>query len=91
MVSGFNALMDSTEEMREGFAILEVNADAAGVSMDAVRDGMSEFSIVTEDTNSKVEAMSNLLAGGFTDNNMATIVERLNDAVLNFWDVWGLM
>ena len=46
--------MDSTEEMREGFAILEVNADAAGVSMDAVRDGMSEFSIVTEDTNSKL-------------------------------------
>lgn len=84
LVSGFNALMDSTEEMREGFAILEVNADAAGVSMDAVRDGMSEFSIVTEDTNSKVEAMSNLLAGGFTDNNMATIVERLNDAVLKF-------
>lgn len=79
-------LFESTEEMREGFATLQVNADAMSVSMVTVNEGMKEFSLVSEDFNANVEAMSNLLAAGFTDSNMATIVERLSDAVIKFPD-----
>lgn len=86
LVAGINTLMESTEEMREGFATLQVNADAMGVSMETVRTGMEEFNVVSEDFNANTEAMSNLLAAGFTDNNMAAIVERLSDAVIKFPD-----
>lgn len=90
LVAGINTLMESTEEMREGFATLQVNADAMGVSMETVRTGMEEFNVVSEDFNANTEAMSNLLAAGFTDNNMAAIVERLSDAVIKFPDTLKL-
>lgn len=86
LTAAINSLFEHTEEMREGFAILEVNAEAAGVSMETVRTGMEEFNVVSEDFNANTEAMSNLLAAGFTDNNMAAIVERLSDAVIKFPD-----
>lgn len=56
------------------------------VSLETVRTGMEEFNVVSEDFNANTEAMSNLLAAGFTDNNMAAIVERLSDAVIKFPD-----
>ncbi len=86
LTAAVNTLFENTEEMREGFATLQVNADAMGVSMETVRTGMEEFNVVSEDFNANTEAMSNLLAAGFTDNNMAAIVERLSDAVIKFPD-----
>lgn len=86
LASAVDSLFESTEEMREGFAILEVNAEAAGVSIETVRTGMEEFNVVSEDFNANTEAMSNLLAAGFEDSNMAEIVERLSDAVIKFPD-----
>lgn len=86
LTAAVNTLFEHTEEMREGFATLQVNADAMGVSMETVRTGMEEFNVVSEDFNANTEAMSNLLAAGFTDNNMAAIVERLSDAVIKFPD-----
>ena len=86
LTAAVNTLFEHTKEMREGFATLQVNADAMGVSMETVRTGMEEFNVVSEDFNANTEAMSNLLAAGFTDNNMAAIVERLSDAVIKFPD-----
>lgn len=90
LTAAVNTLFEHTEEMREGFATLQVNADAMGVSMETVRTGMEEFNVVSEDFNANTEAMSNLLAAGFTDNNMAAIVERLSDAVIKFPDTLKL-
>lgn len=81
-----NQLFEHTEEMREGFAILQVNADKMGVSMETVRTGMEKFNVVSQDFNANTEAMANLLAAGFDDSNMAKIVERLSDAVIKFPD-----
>lgn len=84
--AAMDKLFERTEEMREGFATLEVNADSMGVSMDTVNSGMEEFNLISEDFNANTEAMSNLLAAGFEDSNMAEIVERLSDAVIKFPD-----
>ena len=84
LTAAVNTLFEHTEEMREGFATLQVNADAMGVSMETVRTGMEEFNVVSQDFNANTEAMANLLAAGFEDSNMAAIVERLSDAVLKF-------
>lgn len=86
LASAINSLFEKTEEMREGFATLQVNAENMGVSMETVRTGMEEFNVVSEDFNANTEAMSNLLAAGFEDSNMAEIVERLSDAVIKFPD-----
>lgn len=90
LASAINSLFEKTEEMREGFAMLQVNADSMGVSMNTVRAGMEEFNVVSDDFNANTEAMSNLLAAGFEDNNMAEIVERLSDAVIKFPDTLKL-
>lgn len=84
--AAIDSLFEKTEEMREGFSTLQVNADAMGVSMETVRAGMEEFVVISEDFNANTEAMANLLAAGFEDSNMAAIVERLSDAVLKFPD-----
>ena len=86
LTSAINSLFEKTEEMREGFARLQVNAESMGVSIETVRSGMEEFNVVSDDFNANTEAMSNLLAAGFEDNNMAEIVERLSDAVIKFPD-----
>lgn len=90
LTSAVNSLFEKTEEMREDFARLQVNAESMGVSMDTVRAGMEEFNVVSDDFNANTEAMSNLLAAGFEDNNMAEIVERLSDAVIKFPDTLKL-
>ena len=86
LTSAINSLFEKTEEMREGFARLQVNSESMGVSIETVRSGMEEFNVVSDDFNANTEAMSNLLAAGFEDNNMAEIVERLSDAVIKFPD-----
>ena len=86
LTSAVDSLFEKTEEMREGFARLQVNAESMGVSIETVRSGMEEFNVVSDDFNANTEAMSNLLAAGFEDNNMAEIVERLSDAVIKFPD-----
>lgn len=90
LTSAVDSLFEKTEEMREGFARLQINAESMGVSMDTARAGMEEFNVVSDDFNANTEAMSNLLAAGFEDNNMAEIVERLSDAVIKFPDTLKL-
>lgn len=85
ITSGF-ALVEFTEETRQGMAQLELNATNAGVGIDTTTDAMERLNFITGETDSNVEAISNLLQAGFDDSNMATVVEQLAGAVLSFPD-----
>ena len=84
--TSFLALAESTREYREDLAKLNNNAKTAGVAQEAVTKALRDLNAITGETDSNVEALSNLLMANFTESNMANAVETLSDAVLKFPD-----
>jgi len=80
------ATVPATEELRTELSMLDNNAKEAGVGIDAARDSMKTFNVISGETDSSVEAMSNLLQAGFTESNLEKAVEGLSGAYLRFPD-----
>lgn len=66
--------------------MLEANAANAGVGLDTVGTAMKELNFITGETDSNVEALSNLLAAGFDEATLPQVVESLAGAVIKFPD-----
>ena len=79
-------LLDKTRELRTEMSFLEQNARTAGVSMETTTEAMRNLNAITGETDSNVEAVSNLLAAGFDDNSLQEAVEALSGAVIQFPD-----
>lgn len=84
--TSFLALAESTREYRTDLAKLNTNAQTAGVAQETVTKALRDLNAITGETDSNVEALSNLLMANFTESNMANAVETLSDAVLKFPD-----
>lgn len=80
------ATIPATEEFRETMGKLAVNVNAAGTSMDKANENFKKFFAITNEADSSVEALSNLLQTGFDDNQMAAAVDALAGAVVRFPD-----
>lgn len=85
-VSAIGDLLDKTQEYRKDMSFLNQNAIDAGVSLDITSTAMRNLNAITGETDSNVEAISNLLAAGFTDNNLLEAVDALSGAVIKFPD-----
>lgn len=79
-------LLDKTRELRTEMSFLEQNARTAGVSLETTSEAMRSLNAITGETDSNVEAVSNLLAAGFDDNSLQEAVEALSGAVISFPD-----
>ena len=79
-------LLDKTRELRTEMSFLEQNARTAGVSLETTSEAMRNLNAITGETDSNVEAVSNLLAAGFDDNSLLEAVEALSGAVIQFPD-----
>lgn len=86
LVAGFGLVVEGTREFREELAKLENNALLAGAALESTQGAMRELSAYSEDTGANVEAVSNLLAAGFADEELTDVVEQLSGAVLKFPD-----
>ena len=86
LTAGFALLTKGTEELRGDLSKLENNANLAGVSIGLLHDRMAFLNAVTGETDSNIEALSNLLQAGYRDNDIARVVEQLSGAVLRFPD-----
>lgn len=80
------ATVPATEELRSDLSKLDNNAKNAGVGVDAARAAFEKFAVVSDETDSSVEAVSNLLQGGFTESNLQKALENLAGAYLAFPD-----
>lgn len=80
------ATVPKTEELRSDLSKLDNNARIAGVGVDAAREAFELFAVATDETDSSVEAVSNLLQAGFTESNLQKAVEGLTGAYLAFPD-----
>lgn len=80
------ATVPATEELRSDLSKLDNNAQMAGVGIDSAREAFKNFAVVSDETDSSVEAVSNLLQAGFTESNLQKAVENLSAAYLAFPD-----
>ena len=80
------ATVPATEELRISLATLETNATRAGVGMDAAQQAFQRLNTVSGETDSSLEAVSNLLQAGFTESNLQRAVEGLANAAITFPD-----
>lgn len=78
------ATVPATEEFRTDLSKLDNNARTAGVGVDAAREAFKAFTVATDETDSSVESVSNLLQAGFTESNLQKAVEGLTGAYLAF-------
>ena len=80
------ATVPATEELWRDLSFLEKNAKKAGISMGATEKAFKTFNTVSGETDSSVEAVSNLLQAGFTESNLQKAVEGVAGAVTDFPD-----
>lgn len=80
------ATVPATEEFRADLSLLDNNARQAGVGIDAVRKAFMDFNTISGETDSSIEAVSNLLQAGFTESNLQIAVEGLANAAATFPD-----
>lgn len=80
------ATVPVTEELRNALATLETNAQRAGVGLGSAQTALRDFTVVSDELDSSLEATSNLLQAGFTESNLQKAVENLSGAYLQFPD-----
>lgn len=80
------ATVESTQDLRMDLGKLNTNAERAGVSLGTTEAAMKSLSAVSNEADSNVEAISNILAAGIGDNQMQKAIENLSGAVIKFPD-----
>ncbi len=80
------ATVPATEELRSDLSKLGTNAQNAGIGLNATKDALTQFNRVSGETDSSVEALSNLLMAGATESNLQRAVENLAGAAIAFPD-----
>lgn len=80
------ATVPATEELRSDLSKLDQNARESSIGIDTAREAFKAFNVVSDETDSSVEATSNLLQAGFTESNLQKAVEGLSGAYLRFPD-----
>lgn len=86
IVGGLTAAAKGSEEFRADLAKLVTNAENAGMGAKDMTDALVILSAVSDETDSNVEALSNLLATGFSQNGMMEAMDALSGAVIKFPD-----
>lgn len=82
--AAIGGLVAGTEDMRKQMAILETNATQAGLSFETMQEGLVSLAAVSDDTEANVEALSNMIATGFSEKGMLEALEALNGAAIKF-------
>lgn len=80
------ATVPATKELRADLSKLDANAKENAVSVEAAREAYRKLAVQSGETDSAVEATSNLLQAGFTESNLQKAVEGLAGAAQRFPD-----
>lgn len=86
LLGGLALATKGTEEYRQNLARLETNAEQAGYSNEMISDALVRLSGVSDEADSNVEALSNLLATGFDETGLIQTMDALSGAVVKFPD-----
>lgn len=86
LAAGAAATVPATQELRRDLSFLEQNAKEAGIGLNSTEQAFKTFNAVSGETDSSVEAVSNLLQAGFTESNLQIAVEGVSGAMSRFPD-----
>lgn len=85
-VAGLVSMTNETREFRQDLSKLERNAKDANVSFELMEHELGHLTAITGETDSSIEGLSNLMAAGFSDNQMESAINGLSGAVVKFPD-----
>ena len=80
------ASVEATEEFRTDLSKLENAARDSGVSAETARQVWKDFAVATDEVDSSVEAVANLLKAGIEENKLQEAMEGITGAYLQFPD-----
>ena len=86
ITAGLGALVKGTEEFRTEMGMLETNTEKAGANLTQTKQIMKDLTVITGETDSALEGVSNLLASGLQGDKLADAVDDLKGAVISFPD-----
>ncbi|MBQ8298666.1 MAG: hypothetical protein IJX99_02180 [Clostridia bacterium] len=85
-VTGIIALEQSTREYRSDLSKLETNTNQAGLNFGKMQDNLTSLVAITDETDSSIEALSNLMQTGFDDAGIEKTLDSLSGAIIAFPD-----
>lgn len=86
VVSSITSLIESSMELSADMSRFEQNISNSTNSLGAMENHLRDVTALTGETDSSIEALSNLMAIGFDDSEMQQAVEGLSGAVVKFPD-----
>lgn len=86
LTAAFALLTKGTQELRMDMSKLEANINSAGLSIEETSKQFTYLSAITGETDSSIEALSNLLNSGLTQTQMQQAVDNLSGAIVKFPD-----
>ena len=88
-VAGATALVAaeaSTREYRTDLSKLETNANQTGMSFQNMKGHLQSLVAITDETDSSIEALSNLMQTGMSESAMEDVLNGLSGAIISFPD-----
>lgn len=80
------ANVETSREWNSDMTKLKTNAETSGNNFDFIKSKMQDLVAITGESDSSIEALSNLMAIGFSDEQMTPAINALSGAVEKFPD-----
>lgn len=80
------ANVEASREWNSDMTKLKTNAETSGNNFDFMKSKMQDLVVITGESDSSIEALSNLMAIGFSDEQMTPAINALSGAVEKFPD-----
>ena len=80
------ANVETSREWNSDMTKLKTNAETSGNNFDFMKSKMQDLVAITGESDSSIEALSNLMAVGFSDEQMTPVINALSGAVEKFPD-----
>ena len=80
------ANIEASREWNSDMTKLKTNAETSGNNFDFMKSKMQDLVAITGESDSSIEALSNLMAVGFSDEQMTPAINALSGAVEKFPD-----
>lgn len=80
------ANVETSREWNSDMTKLKTNAETSGNNFDFIKSKMQDLVAITGESDSSIEALSNLMAVGFSDEQMTPAINALSGAVERFPD-----
>lgn len=86
ITAALSANVEASREWNNDMTKLKTNADTSGNDFDLMKSKMEDLVAVTGESDSSIEALSNLMAIGLSDEQMTPTINALSGAVEKFPD-----